>query len=507
MPNQISRFMNYYSRSAVKARENLGIVLGSDRQGVRKTRSKLLDLYDAYYDGTQYDRLPPWDDAHDKSGEFVPVRKRQPRINYLFAKVLVNRVASKLAGLDTFPNLKVEDDPDTSEFIRLVLKASKLQRELVSAVKLMNLSGAALMRFYIIDGSIIIENFHANYCYPQFAATGKLAQVRIKYVYEDPADEDASGNPKKKWYQLDLTANSDILYDNPEYNYDNVPTFNIVSQSDHNFGFVQATWLRTDREKFSPDGPSLIADVLDFIDELNYNISQSSQAVGYGQEPQMALSGVEADDIDKLIKSSSKAWNLGKDGKAEFIRSDLAGVEIAGMFRDKIRLGIQDIARVVLFDPEKFAAHAQSGKAMELMHGPMIELLNELRPSVEESIIDLVTKMAVAILMCNQQGLQTEITIPDGYQPQSLTITAHWPNLFPMTLDDLLKKTQVVIALSQGQIMSQEWATGYIAPDVGVEDIEEERAKIAAQPPMNPFGGGQQDLNSQIQGENQTDGK
>lgn len=489
MANQMNRFMNFFSRSAVRARNNLGIVLASEREGIRKVRNKELELYDAYYDRTQYDKLPPWDDSHDKSGEYVPIRKRRPRINYPFGKVLVDRISSKLVGSDTFPNFKVEGDPDTNEFIRMIIKASKIDREIMDTVKKMCRSGSSFLRFSLIEGSLILETFHSNYCYPEFSASGKLNSIQIKYVYEDDADRDSSGNPKKKWYRLDLTKVSDILYDNPEYNYESNPVFNIVSQVDHNFGFVQGEWFRTGKEKFSPDGPSLIADSLDFIDELNYNISQSSMAVAYGQEPQLTFSGVEADDIDKLIKSSAKAWNLGKDGKAEFIPNDLSGVRVANEFRDKIRLGIQDTARVILMDPEKFAGHAQSGAALKVIHGPMIELLNELRPMVEDSLIEVITKMAVAVLKVTAAGQETDIIIPEGYAPISMTMTAHWPPIFPMTLDDLAKKADIAIKLSQSRVMSEAWATGYMAPDVGVEDIEEELAKIQAQPVPNPFGG------------------
>ena len=488
MPGQINRFVNYFSRSAVKARMNLGVVLGSEREGIRKFRNKELELYDKYYNGEQYDKMPKWDDSHDKAGEYIPVRKRQPRIVYNFAKVLCDRVASKLVGSDTFPSLRVENDPDTDTFIRLVIKSAKLRSKLMDTVKLMCLSGSSFLRYYIVDGTVMCETFHSNYCYPVFKPSGKLDSISIKYVFDDEAERDESGNPVKKWYRIDLTATADILYDNPKYQYESEPSFQEVSRAEHNLGFVQGEWFRTAMDKHSPDGPSLICDILDFVDELNYNISQSSMAVGYGQEPQLAISGMDVDEIDKLIKSSSKAWNLGREGKAEFIQNDLNGVKVAGELRDKVRLGIQDVARILLLDPEKMVGHAQSGEAMKVLHGPMIDLINEMRPLVEDAVIELITKIAITILTVNQQGMDTDIQIPAGYQPKSLDITAHWPPIFPMTLDDLTKKANVAIALAQSRIMSEEWATGFIANDVGVENIEEELAKIEAQPIMSPFG-------------------
>ncbi len=488
MPNQINRFLNYFSRSAVRVRNILGVIPTEDREGVRKTRNKTLELYDAYYESTQYLKLPEWDQSNDKSDEYIPVRKRQPRIIYNFAKVLCDRIASKLVGLDTFPQFKIEDDPDTTTFIRLVMKEAKVRSKIMDTIKLMARSGSSFLRFYIDEGTMICETYHSNFCYPEFKTNGRLKFIKIKYVYDDEQDLDTSGKPKQKWYRLDLTDKADILYDTPEYQADAEPTFTVVSTTQHNLGFVQGEWFRTSIDKHCPDGYSLIGDILDFIDEFNYSLSQSSLAVGYGQEPQLSLSGMDVDEIDRLIKSSTKAWNLGREGKAGFVETNLQGVQVAIELRDKVRQHVQDIARVLMLDPEKMTAHAQSGEAMKVLHGPMVELINELRPLVEDSLIELITKMSVAILYVNQQGFETDLVIPEGFEPTSFDISATWPPIFPMTLDDLLKKSQIAITLSAARILSEEWATGWMASDVGIEDVAEELDKLAAQPIMSPFG-------------------
>lgn len=96
--------------------------------------------------------------------------------------------------------------------------------------------------------------------------------------------------------------------------------------------------------------------------------------------------------MDQLIRSSVKAWNLGKEGKAEFLESSLNGVETAEKFRGNVILNIQHIARVIFLDPEKTVEHAQSGRAMEVLHGPLVELVEELQPMVERTIINLILK-------------------------------------------------------------------------------------------------------------------
>lgn len=478
----------FTSRSRRLSDNNLGIIPGESKSRVKKFRNEDLDLYDAYYESRQYDSLTPWDQTETADGEHIPVRKRKPRIVYNFAKVLVDRVAAKLVGLDVFPQLTVEDDPDTAQFLQTVQKVSRLRSKLVDPVKSMLLAGSGLVRFYFVGGVVRIEGYKGKVCYPEFQDSGELKSVRIQYTYMDPIERDENGKPREKWYRLDLGLMSDTLYDNPNYSPESEPVFAVTNQVDHNLGFVQGEWLRTSEDKHSPDGDSLIGDILDFIDEINYSLSQSSQAVGYGQEPQLVLKGMTEDEMQALIKSSLKAWTLGKDGEASFLESSLGGVERAIELRDKVRLGIQDIARVVMMDPEKMIGQAQSGKAMEILHGPLVELINELRPHLEEKIINLVLKIALTILILNDQGVETGIEIPQDFVPKSLAITATWPAVFPMTITDLKDKVLVATTAANASIISRETMTRWLAKDFGVENIEEELNKITAQPVLNPFG-------------------
>ena len=125
---------------------------------------------------------------------------------------------------------------------------------------------------------------------------------------------------------------------------------------------------------------------------------------------------------------------------------------------------------------------------MEVLHGPMVDLINELRPQMEFHIKNLVEKMTVATLILNRQGGLTALTIPPGFQPTGFNLTLAWPEIFPLTLDDLQKKVQIVTSATSANVISRESGLRFIAKDFGIEDIEEEVAKVNAQPIFNPFG-------------------
>ena len=475
------------SRTQQRIKNNLGIISTEQMGKAILCRDSKLDTYDKYYENTQYDDLMKWDEACE-SAEYVPVRKRQPKIKYNLAKILSHKVAGKITGTDVFPKFSIEDDPEDSEFFRLIVKVAGLRRNLVEPMRHMLISGSCFVRFYLVGGQLEMEWANAKYCYPVFDAVGELEQLEIKYVYEDHNDKDAKGTPKKKWYRMILSKTADVLYDNPEYREGSQPQFVEVERNNHGLGWVQGEWFRTSKRKFSPDGDSIIGDILDFIDSLNYSLSQSDQAVAYNQDPQLAIKGLDEDALDSLIRSSQKAWNLGKEGEAAFIESQLNGIEAAQNNRDHNLNRILEVVRVVLHDPEKIVGNASSGKALELLNGPLVELIDDLRTIIEPSIKNLLIKIAMTILMVNANGEETELEIKNGYQPKSLDLVVQWPAIFPMTIEDLQKKVSIASQAAIGNIISRETLTRWLAPDFGIENVDEEVQKIGAQPVLNPFG-------------------
>lgn len=476
------------SRLQTQVANNLGIIMTDQMGQWKKFRKDDLDEFDQYYEGSQYKGLVPWDQAVDDSGEYIPVRKREPRIKYNVAKVLVDKVAAKLVGASVFPKMVIEGDPDDTAFFNIIQKASSFKGNLLEPIRHALLSGSSFCRFYLVDGVIEMEWTNSKYCYPVFDAKGELEQIEVKYVYEDPHDKDGRGKFKQKWYRLILSTTTDIMYDNPEYREGAEPTFTEVQRVEHGLGWVQGEWFRTGKDKFSPDGPSLIGEILDFADEFNYSLSQTSQAVGYNQDPQLVLNNMDEDEIEKMIRSSQKGWNLGREGEAKFVESTMKGVEIAETQRDHFRNRMLEVVRVVIHDPETIVGSASSGKALEVLHAPLVELIDELRTVFEPSIRNLLIKLGMTIVAFQAQGMETMIEMPKGYQPKSLDLVVRWPAIFPPTLEDIQKKVASAVQAAAGKLISRESCMRWLAPDFGIEDIDEELAKIAAEPELNPFG-------------------
>ena len=472
-----------------RSTQQLGVISTNNESKNQKFRKKHLHKYDQYYESEQYDHLPSWDKSVAQKGEYVSIRNRKPRFQFPFAKNLSQRLTAKFLGQSVFPKFKIEESPDDQAFIDAVIRESKIKSAILEPMRRCLNTGSYFLRFKIDRGAVSFEGWDSKYCYPVLLPNGELESIVVQYVYEDEKERDLQGREKKKWYKLELNTQSEILYDNPEYIENEEPNFTEVDRFDHGFGFVQGQWLRTHEDSKDPDGYGLVSDITDFIDEICYSLSQSSQSVSYNQDPILTFNNMNEEEQDGLIRSVMKAWNLGRDGKAQFLESNLSGVERAGELRDKVTQNIGEITRIVMLDPEKIVGSAQSAKAMEVLHAPLKDLIDELRSAMEGQLKSLVLKIGLSILLANKLGIDTPIDIPEGYVPTSFNIVVSWPPIFQQTMEDLQKKVQVVSAAATASLISRETGTRWLAKDFDIEDIEAEIAKIAAQPVLNPFGG------------------
>lgn len=474
---------NFRSRAAQRAENNLGIIDLTKDVNSEVFRDSKLDKFDAYYENRQYKHLPPWDTAN------LNARQKCPRLKVAFAKTLSQRLTSKLIGTSVFPSFNVTDSPDDQAFIRAVLRESKLKAALLEPTRRMINTGSVLFRFYLDAGAIKTEWYSAKYVYPVFQPNGDLQQATIKYVWTDENEKDSLGNFVKKWFKMDLMMDREILYDTPEFKPNQEPVFQIVEELVHDLGFVQAEWLKTCDMPNTPDGFAIVEDLTEFIDEMNYSLSQSSNAIAFNQDPQLTFSGMTEDELNNVVRSAMKSWNLGLKGEAKFLESNLGGVQRAMEMRDKVRLNIQDISRIVLLDPDKIVGSAQSAKAMEVLHGPLKDLVDELRMPMEIHLKRIVQKMSLSILIADYRGLPVPFEIPAGWKPQTMDFDVEWPPIFQQTMEDLQKKVAVVSAATSANLISRESGTKFLMKDFNIENLEEELAKIAEQPVINPFGG------------------
>lgn len=475
------------SRAQQYRENNLGVISVSKSLEDSVVRSKKLAELDRYYENKQYDKLLPWE---TKSTIFnrIGLRDKKPKIVYPFAQTLTSRVASKLVGERVFPSFTIVESPDDQQLFAAVVRESNLQAFLTEPMRKLLALGSMFVRFYLTEGSYKLEWYNPKYCYPTFGDDGDLESVEVKYIYEDPSQKDNQGNYKRLWFKMLLNRTEEVIFDNPEYKENVEPDFEEVDRVEHGMGFVQGEWFKTSVTK-EIDGPSLYSEILGFIDEFCYNLSQSSKAVQYNQDPQLTIRGMQKEELEDLIRSSETTWSLGREGEASFLETNLNGVQIAADLRTRVKQDIQEITRVLMLDPEKIVGSAQSAKAMEVLYGPMKDLIDELRPVVGASLKRLTLKLGAATMLSHAKGMAVPFNIPPGYQVKSIDLKVKWPAIFPLTIEDLQKLANVVSVFSSSKVVSRRTLLAYVAEHFNIENIDVELEQINAEPVINPFGG------------------
>jgi hypothetical protein len=485
-----NRFFTGNSRSAKRAGNILGVNQDSGISKKKNYRSEKLKIVEKYLDGCQYEGKTDWDTAN-KSENFIPVRDRKPRVIFPFAKILQDRLASKLVGKSTFPKFKIEEDEEADYFMGLLMVHSFFKAKMLDLAKEFVSYTSCFARFKIINGSLKIETHNSNYCYPEFDDSGELESVEIKYVYETD-ENDSAGKQIKKWYKAVLTKETDTLFDNPVFEENKEPEFQEVESINHGLGFVQGEWFKWGETTYDVDGNDypLAYQLQGFMDAINYNLSQTEQSASYNLEPQLVLNGITSEQAEDLIKTSTKGWILGREGSATFLEASGNGIQRGKEVRDDLIKLASDCAKIVFLDPEKMVGSAQSGKAMEILHGPMVEMINEMRPWFEKSMVKLLQKLISVMVIMNQQGMELALTMPPKWVPSSLDIKCSWPPVFELTTQDKQQIVALALQASSGNIISRMTALKWIQEqgvDFGVDDLEAETAIINSQQQFNSF--------------------
>ena len=473
-------------RQNLMTKNRAGLIAKHSKETIHVGRNPILTEIDKYLSGVQYDHLQDWESE-------AKLEDKKPKLIYPFMRIFGDRVGTKLLGSDVFPTLDIEEDEETTYFInKVILPDLKFKPFMLAVAKDLVVRTSAFVRFSLVEGKLIMEKYNSNHCYPKFDAKGDLVSVEIKYVYKTNETKAGTGEPIYRWFRMVLGQEKDVKYNNPEYKRDEEPKFEVVASAEHGLGYVQGEWFKTGANKFEPEGEPepILYKMRSWIDSFNYNLSLSDRAVNYGTDPQLVLNGITEDEADDLSKSVTKSWILGREGEANYLEISGSGVENARVQRDDYVKKFQDICRIVLLDPERMVGSAQSGKAMEILHQPMVELVTSVRPWVEPSFKNLITKMIITVLALKERGVESIYNTPEGWVPQSLNLSLNWPPIFSLTVMDMQQIISMFLQLTNGNIISRDTALKRMQAmgvDLGVTDYILEEQKVNTQKEFNSF--------------------
>lgn len=449
-----------------------------------------LDVLRRALDGTLYDELP-YDFHQEKnegSGEYIPLRRRAPSVRYGLCRVVVEDSIALLFGEGRFPALYVEDEA-TREGLLEIVRSTKLNRVMVSAAVRGSI-GSVVVWLRVLNGRPYFEVLDTVYLTPEWQpdAPDQLLRVTERYKVKGEtlreAGYDVPDDRLQVWHwfqrQWDTDAETWFVPTPVALVTRNTPlAIDLARTTRHALGVVPMVWIRNlagASSTGSPhDGGCTFRPALDAAIEIDYQLSQAGRGLKYSSDPLLMIREPAAPD-DTMIRGAGNALVVSAEGDAKLLEiGGSAAAAVIEYVRTLRELALESV-HGNRSNADKLSA-AQSGRALELLHQPLIWLADNLRVSYGEEALVALANMLVAVsqkiplTIGNRTGVKLSNAEP---------VTLRWNPWFPPTQDDKSLQANTLVALTGGGLMSREAAITQVAEVYDIEDVAAEQAKIDA---------------------------
>lgn len=337
-----------------------------------------------------------------KAGTYIALDERRPCAPFRQTRKIVRGFTSFVFGKDRWPSIKVDGDADTQAFAEGLVRAARLPNVMLRARTLGGSVGTVGLSWRYWEGTPRVQIHNARSLYVH--AWADREQLIPAHVTEVIAFERDGWDPKENratketwWRRRDWTETADVVFvdvqesDEPAWVIDDSDGATFV----HDDGFCHFVWVQNlpDLDGSSEDGESDVETLYSSLDMGDIVNSVLMLAGAQNLDPTVVL-GVAKDEVGGEVSlGSNNALALGQGGTASFLSlpSDLitAGKELLGELSSQVH----EVTGFVSPDPDKIAAAGTSGKALELLYGPMVQAADTLREQYGRVIEQLLEQM------------------------------------------------------------------------------------------------------------------
>lgn len=471
-------------------------------------RTLRLGELEAIYEGTNYDiglsaRRYPWTQERDESGRKIPLDERKPyRVN--LAAYIVDTSVSWLVGEKRFPAFTVEDQEDgpTGQWIDAIKKALDFQLRMVEVATAGGACGTAVAVGKVIGGYLRMDVLEAKDCHPTFGPDGKTI-TELVYLFKAPGSffVDMDVSPKYEgldpdrwyWFKRIYTPNEELWYELEEVTLDGrPPRLDQVDETRshrHGFGILPCAWFRNLPSKDPLDGKCSFYPVLDLLTPIDELYSGAFRSIRKLSDPTAVMTNVPpgADPKKYVALGTSSGGVAASPGDMKLLEMSGTGQAAAKEWANEFRAATLRIARTPDLDPEKLSGAAQSGYALEILHGPLLALVGLLRGQYGPGMVHFIRQFLelVAAVKARKKTLFVD-DAPETAPDPKAKIAIRWGRYFEPTATDVQSLISNASSAVREGFLSRKTAMEAIAPLFGVIDIEAERKQIEKERTENP---------------------
>ena len=446
-------------------------------------------------DGTIYDCLRFPFSTEESGNEYVPVFERRPSVRYNLCRTVVEDAVSLLFGEGRFPALHCPDEGARRAMAALVTETCL--DGVMSDAALRGSVGSVVVRLRVLDNRVFFDVMNTEFLTPTWKAKAPdtLESVTERYKVKG-ADLAAAGYAigsddldAKFWFQRTWTDDAEEWYvpqriDQPrtpsrrrkmaevqDLVPDQAPKVDDSRTIRHQLGFVPLVWIKNLPGGTEPDGWCTFGPAVNSQIEIEYQLSQAGRGLRYSSDPMLMIKE-PASDERTVRRSASNVIEVDDKGDAKLL-------EITGAATDAVITYVKGVRELALetihgnrSTPDKVAT-AQSGRALELLHEPLIWLAGKMRTPYGAALLGLVRMVA---RVANEKTV--EIAGEPVKFPAKMDLTLRWGPWFHSTDHDKLEQAQALRLNTQAGHMSRETAVMIIGDTYAVPDPDAEMAKI-----------------------------
>lgn len=491
-------------------------------------RFKQLDRFEAHYACRQYQHLNYdwWGQNADNSETISPeiqvpygwtqpamdltARQKRPTAPYNLCKAVVDRFTGLLFSDQRRPDIDVEGDEDTQDFLRAAADQMRMWSRWRQARTMGGALGAVLVTVHLRNGEFSMEVHNPKHCQVVWADRRSLKPAGVLKIYRYPVEEDVidekTGEVKGVrtvfyLYRRIISEYEDVVYKPVRLDGDNTNLdWEEESRIQHDLGFFPGVWVQNMPVLEREDGEPDCAGAWQNFDTLDRLIAQMNKAVLLNLDPTIVLA-VDPKVVDAqggVRKGSDNALQVGQGGSAAYMEITGTGITAGRETYNTLKANTLDVVRCVLVDPEKISGSAQSAKAIEYIYAPMLEKADDLRAQYGDQgvvpLLQIVEKIArkydgqtvdigagragqYRFRLPPRKDEETGTLVPRKLGPGGF-IAITWGPYFAPTEMDKQAAVQNIVAAKVGGLLDTETAIRKVAAILDVADPEQVLAKV-----------------------------
>ena len=438
-------------------------------------------------DGTLYDDIgADFEEEKTGGGDYVPLRQRRPSVRTNLCRVVVDDVGSLLFDEGHYPTIAADADA-TTEALQAIGKGMRLNLRMIDAATSGAVGSVALL-LRVMSGRARVEVMSTAHLAPVFdhadgeTLTGCVETFKVSRAQWQAMGIKLPSGETQAWWRREWTGAKEIVFE-PQSLTDRregKPAVAMGANASgvgtviHGLGFVPIVWIKNLPGASGDDGaPTLVSAAITTMIEYDYQLSQAGRGLKYASDPTLVIK--DGGDDTARVGGAATALMLPPEGDAKLLEISGRAAEAVLGYGRALREIVLEAMHGNRTNADKLSA-AQSGRALELMHQPLIWLADKLRISYGE--VGLLSLMRMICAASHKMAIEVEGVKYKGLDPKGLLL--RWPPWFAPSPEDLQAQAGTLATLRGAGIMSRESAVKALAGPYDIEDTAAEIARIDA---------------------------